>query len=73
MHTNKDAEDFKIMKCKNGKNDWKDFIPAWNGVLVGGFTFLNDWIVRTEVSDALQKVFVRDIKTNKEEQIIFTE
>ncbi len=74
MCTNKDAEDFKISRC-NHKNigEWKDFIPAKNGVLVGGLSFLNDWIIRTEMSDALQKVFVRNIKTNFEEEIIFTD
>ena len=35
--------------------------------------FLKDWILRTEISDALSKVFVRNIKTNREEQLIFTD
>ena len=73
MHTNKDADDFKIMKCEHKKNEWKDFISAKDGVLVGGLTFLKNWILRTEISDALQKIFVRDVRSNKEEQIIFTE
>ena len=74
MHTNKNAEDFKIMRCEHGKiTEWKDFIPAKNGVLIGGLTFLKDWILRTEVSDALGKVFVKNLKTNKEEQLIFTD
>ena len=33
MHTNKDAEDFKILKSPNSKiNEWQDFVPAkkWN-------------------------------------------
>ena len=46
--------------------NWKDFIPAKNGVLIGGLTFLKNWIIRSEVSDALQKIFIRDVKTNKE-------
>ena len=74
MHTNKEAEDFKILRCsQNELNQWQDFISAKNGVLIGGLTFLKNWILRTEVSDALQKVFVRNINTNKEEQIIFTD
>ena len=74
MHTNKDAEDFKILRCsQNELNQWQDFISAKNGVLIGGLTFLKNWILRSEVSDALQKVFVRNINTNKEEQIIFTD
>ena len=35
--------------------DWKDFIPAKNGVLIGGLTFLKNWIIRSEVSDAFAK------------------
>ena len=55
MHTNKDAEDFKILRCKHENiNEWEDFIPAKNGVLIGGLTFLKDWILRTEVSDAFK-------------------
>ena len=72
MHTNKDAEDFKILRCSHKKiNEWKDFVPAKNGVLIGGLSFLNNWILRTEVSDALGKIFVKNLKTNKEEQISF--
>jgi len=74
LHTNKNAEDFKILRCKHDEvNEWKDFIPARNGVLIGGMSFLKDWILRTEISDALSKVFVRDVKTNHEEQLIFTD
>tara|TARA_Y100000590_G_scaffold294747_1_gene332139 strand:- start:2404 stop:4470 length:2067 start_codon:yes stop_codon:yes gene_type:complete len=74
MHTNKGAEDFKISRCTHKKiNEWKDFIPAKNGVLIGGLTFLKDWILRAEISDALGKIFVRNTKTNKEEQLIFTD
>ena len=74
MHTNKSAEDFKILRCKHEKiNEWEEFIPSKNGVLIGGLTFLKDWILRTEISDALQKIFVRNVKTNKEEQLIFTD
>ena len=36
-------------------------------------SFLKDWILRTEISDALSKVFVRNVKTNHEEQLIFTD
>ncbi len=72
MWTNKNAEDFKIARCPQTKlGDWKDFIPAKNGVLIGGLTFLKNWIIRSEVSDALQKIFIREVKTNKEEQLLF--
>ena len=74
MHTNENAEDFKILRCKYEKtNEWVDFIPAKNGVLIGGLLFLKSWILRTEISDALQKVFVINMNTDKEEQLIFTD
>ena len=74
MNTNKDAEDFKVSRCPHKDvNNWKDFIPAKEGTLIGGLTFLNDWIVRSEVSDALAKIYVRNIKTNKEEELKITE
>ena len=74
MNTNKDAEDFKVARCSHENiNQWEDFISAKPGTLVGGLTFLKDWIVRSEVSNALSKIYVRDIKTNKEEELIITE
>ena len=74
MNTNKDAEDFKVARCSHKNiNQWEDFIPAKSGVLIGGLTFLKDWIVRSEMSNALSKIYVRDIKTNKEEELIITE
>ncbi len=74
MWTNKNAEDFKILRSPLQKiNEWEEFIPAKNGVLIGGLIFLKDWIIRTEVSDALQKIFVRNMKTNHEEQLIFSD
>ena len=74
LHTNKDAEDFKI--CRSKKTDifkWEDFIPAKNEVLIGSFTLLNDWMVRFEITNALPKLFVRNLKTNEEEELIFSE
>ena len=59
-HTNKDAEDFKIDISDNLENqEWKTFIPARDEVLIGGLTFLKDWIIRSETSNALDKLFVK--------------
>jgi oligopeptidase B len=70
MHTNRDAKDFKILRCKNNNiNDWEDFITAKNEVLIGGFVLLNNWMVRSERVDALPKLFVRNLKTNEEEEL----
>ena len=73
-HTNENAEDFKIERCKDLSNqNWEIFIPAKNEVLIGGLVFLNNWIIRSETSNALGKLILRDPKTNKEEEIIFTD
>ena len=72
-HTNENAEDFKIDIAENlEKQDWKTFIPAKEEVLIGGLTFLNDWIIRSETSDALDKLFVINVATKKEEELIFS-
>ena len=74
MHTNKDAEDFKILVSKNiNSNQWKDFISAKDETLIGSLVFLNNWIIRTELTNALDKVFIRNIITNEEEELIFTD
>ncbi len=73
-HTNKNAEDFKIDICDNLENqDWKTFIQAKNEVLIGGLTFLKNWIIRGETSGALDKLFVRNISTNIEKELVFSD
>jgi len=73
-HTNEDAEDFKIEKCKNLSNQsWETYIAAKDEVLIGGLVFLNDWIIRSETSNALGKIFVKNVKTNNEEEIKFAD
>ena len=74
MHTNKDAEDFKILVSKNiNSNQWENFISAKDETLIGSLVFLNNWIIRTELTNALDKVFIRNIITNEEEELIFTD
>ena len=74
MHTNKNAEDFKIDRTKNTNLDkWETFIPAKNETLIGNITFLKNWIIRSEVTNALGKLFVRNLITDIEEELIFTE
>ena len=71
-HTNENAEDFKIDRCNElEKQEWEPFVKAKNEVLIGGLVFLNNWIIRSETSNALGKIILRDSKTNKEEDIIF--
>ena len=73
-HTNKNAEDFKIDISESlEKQNWKPFIEAKNEVLIGGCVFLKNWIIRSETSNALDKLFVKNISTDKEEELIFSD
>ena len=73
-HTNENAEDFKIDICDNLSNqNWKTYLPPKEEVLIGGLTFLKNWILRGEISNALGKIFVKNIETNIEEEIKFTD
>ena len=73
-HTNEEAEDFKIERCKDLTNQkWETYITAKDEVLIGGLVFLNDWIIRSETSNALSKLFVKNVKTDLEEEIKFVD
>tara|TARA_B100000029_G_scaffold408525_1_gene409810 strand:+ start:255 stop:2336 length:2082 start_codon:yes stop_codon:yes gene_type:complete len=73
IHTNLNAQDYKICICKHENiNEWKDYIPATNGVLIGGFDLLNKWMIRSETRDALAKLYVRNLSSNKEEELVIT-
>ncbi|MDA9670232.1 S9 family peptidase [Candidatus Pelagibacter sp.] len=72
-HTNKDAEDFKIdVSDSLDKQNWETFIPPRDEVLIGGCTFLKNWIIRSETSNALDKLFVKNISSGVEEELIFS-
>jgi len=74
IHTNKEAKDFKICRCKNENiNKWEEYIPAKNEVLIGSFHLLNNWMIRSEVVDALPKLFIRNLKNNNEEELVVSE
>ena len=73
IHTNEHAEDFKICKCSHKNiNSWEEVVPAKAEVLVGGFTMLKNWMVRSETVNALPKLFVRNLNNNIEEELIFS-
>ena len=72
-HTNENAEDFKIEVSESlERQNWKTFIAAKDEVLIGGCVFLKNWIIRSETSNALDKLFFRNIHTGLEEEIIFS-
>ena len=73
-HTNENAEDFKIDRCNDlVEQNWEPFVNAKDEVLIGGLVFLNHWIIRSETSNALGKIILRNPKTNEEEEIVFSD
>ena len=73
-HTNKNAEDFKVDISDSLENQkWETFIPPREEVLIGGCTFLKNWIIRSETSNALDKLFIKNISTGIEEELIFSD
>ena len=73
-HTNENAEDFKIERCSDLSSQiWSDYVPAKNEVLIGGLVFLDDWVIRGEKSNALGKLFVKNVQNGIEEELNFTD
>ena len=73
-HTNEDAEDFKVDVSKTiQKPKWERYIPAKDEVLIGGCTFLKNWMIRSETSNALNKLFVRKIGSEIEDELVFSD
>ena len=74
MHINEDAEDFKILISSNiDSKTWKTYIPSQSETMIGSLTFLKSWQIRSELKNALDKIYVKNLETNKEEEIIFTD
>ena len=73
-HTNEGAEDFKIEISESLENQkWKSFIKPKNEVLIGSCIFLKNWIIRSETSNALDRLFVRHISKESEEELIISD
>ena len=73
IRTNEKAEDFKISFCNHDNiKKWKDLIPAKDGVIVGGITLLNNWMIRGQVENALYKIYYKNLKTGIEKELILS-
>ena len=73
-HTNEEAEDFKIEISESLENQkWKSFIKPKNEVLIGSCIFLDNWIIRSETSNALDRLFVRHVSKESEEELIISD
>lgn len=76
IYTNKDAKNFKIMECpldKTGVENWVDYIPHRDDVLVEGFDVFKDFLVVEERKDGLVQLRVRNLNDGKEHYIDFGE
>jgi len=74
IHTNDNALDYQILRCDhNNIKKLSVFIPPKKETVIGGFDFLDNYILRAEKSDAIPKLFVRNIHTNAEEELIVSE
>ena len=75
IHTNQDkSPDFKICRCKHESiENWEDFIPAKKEVVIGSFDFLDNWMIRGEIANALPKLYVKNLKNNEEEELVFAD
>lgn len=68
IRTNKDAENFKVMRAPlndpNEKN-WKDFIPYNPKVKIEGIDFFKDYAVVSELENGLEYLRVMDRRTRR--------
>jgi oligopeptidase B len=76
VHTNADAEDFKIAVAplsSPGRAHWRDLVAHRPGVYILSFTVLADWLIRLEREDGLPRIVVRRLATGEEHAIAFPE
>ena len=73
IQTNKNALDNQILRCihENIKK-LEVFIAPKKETIIGGLDFLDNYILRGEMSDAIPKLFIRNINTNIEEELIIS-
>jgi len=73
VHTNENALDYQILFCKHTNIDRLEvFIPKKDETIIGDLTFLDNYIIRAEMSDAIPKILIRKLDTNAEEELIIS-
>jgi oligopeptidase B len=73
VHTNQNALDYQVLRCSHLDIKKLDiFIPPKEETIIGGCEFLDNYIIRSEKSDAIPKIFIRNIETNKEEELVIS-
>ncbi|PJK27608.1 S9 family peptidase [Minwuia thermotolerans] len=77
IRTNRDgAVDFKLMEtplAAPGEENWRELVPAREGVLLRGVTAFSGWLARLETVDALPRIVITDTATNESHEIAFDE
>ena len=74
IHTNKNALDYQILRCNHSDiKKLEVLIPPRKETIIGGLDFLDDYILRSESSDAIPKIFIRNVHTNAEEELTISE
>ena len=71
-----DAKNFKLMVAPENdfsRDNWKDFIPHRDDVLLQGFTLFNDYLAVSERINALNNIRIFDFNTNEDHYIDFGE
>ncbi|MCC8154460.1 MAG: S9 family peptidase, partial [Tannerellaceae bacterium] len=74
--TNKDAINFRIMECplnQTGVENWKEYIPHREDVLVESVEELKDFIVIEERKEGLIFIRMRNLQTGEEHYLDFGE
>jgi oligopeptidase B len=75
IRTNKDAENFKVVKAPASdptEKNWTDFIPYNADVKVDGIDFFKDYAIVSEVENGLEYLRVMDRKTRRASSRIAT-
>ena len=66
--TNKDAENFKVVKAPGNdpsEKNWKDFIPYSSNVHIGEISFFKGWAIVSEKENGLEYLRVVNTKSHK--------
>jgi oligopeptidase B len=66
--TNKDAENFKVMKAPAsdpGEKNWSDFIPHNPAIKIDDIDFFKDFAIVSELENGLEYLRVMDMKTRR--------
>lgn len=76
IQTDWDAPNFRLMTAEpgnTGRSAWKELIPARKDVYIASFNTFKDYLVLTEVKDAMRQIRVINNTAKKDEYVTFDE